>query len=189
MKDTQRQTATESALPGLVRRVRRIAGMSQRELAEALGVGQSSVGRWEQGQGSLSAAVLERMAALAGLTLALVDPDGTPVRPMREDAAHDVLGRRMPAHAEAERPAWWMPRDASTSGEGLAELRRSRELGRAVAVTTRHPLLRSSDDKRHDDHPTRQELVDRLETAERELREMQEQRARERRALRRPPGH
>lgn len=153
-----------------------MARLSQRELAVALGVGQSSVARWEQGEGSLSAADLERIAGLAGLRLALVDEEDTPVAPMREDAAGDVLGRRIPAHVVAERAMWWSPRDSSTTGEGSADRRRSRELGRAVAVTTRHPLLNDDGDRRHDDHPTRQELVDRLESDERELRALQAER-------------
>jgi hypothetical protein len=81
---------------------------------------------------------------------------------MREDAARDVLDRRLPAHVEAMAARWWMPRDASTSGEGLAELRRSVRTGRAVVGYSRHPLIRFPDDRHRDDHPTLEVLRDEL---------------------------
>ncbi|WP_133241180.1 helix-turn-helix domain-containing protein [Nocardioides gansuensis] len=43
-------TIFESQVPGLLRRVRRVAGLSQRALAEEIGVSKSVVARWESGQ-------------------------------------------------------------------------------------------------------------------------------------------
>jgi len=151
-----------AVVAGLVRRVRRMAGLLQRELAASLGVSQSRVARWETGRSRATGDDLERMGALAGLRLALVDEARTPVTPMREDAARDVLGRRMPAHVEAMRAQWWVPRDSSTTSQGWQELRRSQEQGRAVAALARHPIVPSAGDRRHDDHPTLARLLDEL---------------------------
>ena len=83
--------------PGLVRRARRAADLSQRDLAARLGVWQSTVARWETGQSSPTLYLVEQMLALGGLRLTMIDPAGEPVAPMREDAPRDRAGRRFPA--------------------------------------------------------------------------------------------
>lgn len=52
--------------PGLVRRARRAADLSQRDLAARLGVSQSTVARWETGQSSPTLYLVEQMLALSG---------------------------------------------------------------------------------------------------------------------------
>ena len=86
--------------PGMLRRIRRTADMSQRELAAMLGVAQSTVGRWEAGETSPDLETVARLAGLAGLRLALVDEDGRVVDPMTEGAIRDRGGRRFPAHLD-----------------------------------------------------------------------------------------
>lgn len=51
--------------------------MSQRQLADALGVSQSTVARWESGAGSPSVAVMHALAELVGLRWQLVRADGS----------------------------------------------------------------------------------------------------------------
>jgi len=86
--------------PGMVRRIRRMLDLSQRELAEALGTAQATVARWETGAVSPDLESVGRMAALAGLRLALVDAAGAPVEQMATDALRDRAGRRFPAHLD-----------------------------------------------------------------------------------------
>ncbi|WP_158579894.1 helix-turn-helix domain-containing protein [Geodermatophilus marinus] len=95
-------------LSGVVRRIRRRADLSQRELAEACGVPQSAVAQAETGRRDLGATLLARAAGLAGLRLALLDGSGREVAGMAPDAVRDLGGRRFPAHLDThhsdERP-------------------------------------------------------------------------------------
>ena len=96
-------------LPGLIRRIRRIADVSQRELAERLGVPKSGVGAVESGTSGLDVRVLARAALLAGLRLAVVDGEGEEVLPMSGDAVRDRANRRFPAHLDTRYgdQDWW----------------------------------------------------------------------------------
>ena len=98
----------DELVPGLLRRVRRLADMSQRELARAAGMSAAAVGRAEAG-GDLRVGQLVRIAALAGLRLALVDHRGTEVTPMRADAVRDAARRSFPAHLDTRHgdEDWW----------------------------------------------------------------------------------
>jgi len=86
--------------PGMLRRTRRTADLSQRELAAALGVAQATVARWETGVTSPNLETVCRLAEIAGLRLVLVDEQGRSVPPMAEDALRDRAGRRFPAHLD-----------------------------------------------------------------------------------------
>jgi HTH-type transcriptional regulator/antitoxin HipB len=83
--------------------------MSQRELADACGVSQSSVAQAEAGRRGVPVALLARAAAVAGLRLALVDEAGDEVRPMSGDAVRDMSGRLFPAHLDPRYSDedWW----------------------------------------------------------------------------------
>jgi HTH-type transcriptional regulator/antitoxin HipB len=96
-------------LSGALRRIRRRADLSQRELARACGTSQSVVARAERGGHDLPTGVLIRAAALAGLTLALVDRSGQQVGPMSPDAVRDGANRRFPAHLDTRYgdEGWW----------------------------------------------------------------------------------
>ena len=62
-------------VPGLIRRARRLADLSQRELAGALDVAPSAVARWETGQADPGVGRFQRLLALAQLELAVTDGD------------------------------------------------------------------------------------------------------------------
>src|SRR5512133_2443951 len=87
-------------LAGAVRRIRRRADLSQRELADRCAVSQSAIARVENGRQDLSVRVLVAAARLAGLRLVLVDADGEEVTGMAENTVRDMGGRRFPAHLD-----------------------------------------------------------------------------------------
>jgi HTH-type transcriptional regulator/antitoxin HipB len=113
---------------GLVRRVRRVVKVSQRELAQLLGVSQSAVAKWETGRTCPSAGMLVRVLAVAGLRMAAVSSGGERVGPMRAVAVRDAGGRRYPAHAFVWAQGWWVPEGSETTAWYLQVLGRSAEL-------------------------------------------------------------
>jgi transcriptional regulator with XRE-family HTH domain len=94
---------------GLLRRIRRVADLSQRELAAALDVHASQVARFETGEREVPVTLLVQAAALAGLRLALLDGDGREVAPMTADGVRDRARRRFPAHLDTRHgdEDWW----------------------------------------------------------------------------------
>ena len=96
-------------LPGFLRRTRRAADVSQRELARALEVSRSLVGAAASGHTGLDVRILARAAALAHLRLALLDDAGREVPPMAVDAVRDMADRRFPAHLDTRYgdEDWW----------------------------------------------------------------------------------
>lgn len=150
----------DDELSGLIRRVRRRAKMSQRELAHELGVSQSAVAKWETGSTEPSARMLTRILGISGLQLVAVTDTGERVRPMNTVAARDAADRRYPAHTFVWSEGWWAPEGAETTawyGEilgrsadlELPRVRYSRSWG-APRRPTPADLL---------DHPTWSELV------------------------------
>ena len=64
-------------VPGLLRRLRRVLDLNQRELAEALQVDRATVARWETGQCEPSLSVFQQVMGLAGWRLQVRgDPHG-----------------------------------------------------------------------------------------------------------------
>ena len=96
-------------LPGALRRIRRTADLSQRELAARCDVSQSTVARAESGRGDLTVRVLAKAARLAGLRLAVLDGDGREVSGMAQATVRDMGGRRFPAHLDTRHSdeGWW----------------------------------------------------------------------------------
>jgi transcriptional regulator with XRE-family HTH domain len=99
-------------VPGLLRRARRLADLSQRELARAANVSQSTVARVESGIRVPSVDLMQRLIAPAGLHLVVIDGDGRIVVPMREcEETRDGGDRRYPSHLDTildPRPGeWW----------------------------------------------------------------------------------
>jgi transcriptional regulator with XRE-family HTH domain len=92
-----------------VRRIRRRADLSQRQLAETCGVSQSLIARVEAGTQDVLAGVLGRLAAVAGLRLALLDEAGQEVAGMADGTVRDAAGRRFPAHLDTRYGDldWW----------------------------------------------------------------------------------
>ena len=58
---------------GMMRRARRIADMSQREMARAAGVSQAAISKVEAGTLTPSVGLLQRVLRVAGLWLVVVD--------------------------------------------------------------------------------------------------------------------
>lgn len=96
-------------LCGLLRRIRRIADLSQRELAARARISMSAVAHAEAGTRDLPVSALVRAAGVAGLRLALMDAEGRRVADMASDAVRDMSGRRFPAHLDTRYSddAWW----------------------------------------------------------------------------------
>jgi transcriptional regulator with XRE-family HTH domain len=164
---TEPPLPVESGLElGLVRRARRAADLSQRDLAARMGVSQSTVARWETGQSSPTLTQVEQMLALGGLRLEMIDAAGEPVAPMREDAPRDRAGRRFPAHVDLDALGWWMPPGLHLTVEWLDAYRRAVEQ-RIPRIRYEHSSWRGT--KRQllgvpDDHPSWAELVSAVET-------------------------
>jgi transcriptional regulator with XRE-family HTH domain len=98
--------------PGLVRRARRMADLSQREMARAAGLSRSTVARVESGDLTPSLHVMQRLLATAGLQMVVVDGEGRIVKPMREsDETRDDANRRYPSHLDTildpKEGEWW----------------------------------------------------------------------------------
>ncbi|MGY1683619.1 helix-turn-helix domain-containing protein [Geodermatophilus sp. SYSU D01176] len=87
-------------LSGALRRIRRLADLSQRQLTAACGLSQSAVAQAESGRRELPVGALVRAAEQAGLRLALLDAAGHEVAGMSPDAVRDLYGRRFPAHLD-----------------------------------------------------------------------------------------
>jgi transcriptional regulator with XRE-family HTH domain len=99
----------EFDLSGMLRRIRRLADLSQRELASAAGLSVSAVGHAEAGTRDLPVRGLVRAAAAAGLRLALLNSAGAEVAGMSAQAVRDQAGRLYPAHLDTRYgdEDWW----------------------------------------------------------------------------------
>ncbi len=96
-------------LSGVLRRIRRQADLSQRELARVTGLPPATIAAAEAGTRGLDARALARLAAVAGLRLALLDEEGREVAPMDGAAVRDQGGRHFPAHLDTRHgdEGWW----------------------------------------------------------------------------------
>jgi transcriptional regulator with XRE-family HTH domain len=88
-------------IAGLIRKLRRRADLSQRELAHAAKASPSTVARIEAGDLIPSLGTLLRLLAVARLILVVTDEDGHVIQPMRVwDDIRDGADRRFPAHLD-----------------------------------------------------------------------------------------
>lgn len=107
----------EYRLSEIVRRVRRIADLSQRELAKHAGVSAAAIAALETGSRTPSLPTLQRILHAATVQLVVVDAAGRLVLPLQvwEDLA-DGAGRRYPAHLDTivdpVPGEWWADRYA-----------------------------------------------------------------------------
>jgi transcriptional regulator with XRE-family HTH domain len=97
---------------GLIRRARRVADLSQREMATRAGVSPSTVGRVEAGVIAPSLDVMQRLLATAGMHLVVIDHEGRVVLPMLEsEDTRDGAERRYPSHLDTildpRMGEWW----------------------------------------------------------------------------------
>ena len=102
----------ELRIPAMVRRVRRTADLSQRELASRAGISPASVARIETGARLPSLPVLVRILRAASYHLMIVDKHARIVPPLLVwPGIADGAGRRFPAHLDTIiDPAfgeWW----------------------------------------------------------------------------------
>ena len=136
---------------GYVRRARRLADLSQRDLADTLGLSRAAVGRLETSPVRVDIPTMESILALAGLRLAVVDREGRAVEAVPADTLRDHRERRFPAHLDATPPDIGIPNERGVQPrKGLPPARgwyrqrrernRLRERGRAPED---HPTLRS----------------------------------------------
>jgi HTH-type transcriptional regulator/antitoxin HipB len=88
----------------LLARARRLAGMSQRELAAAVAVAPSTVAGVESGARRPSLELLDRLLRATGMRLAVLDTDGAELAPFPADAIRDNAGRRFPTHLDVLPP-------------------------------------------------------------------------------------
>jgi transcriptional regulator with XRE-family HTH domain len=96
---------TEFDTSGLLRRARRTADLSQRDLAARAGVSPATVARAELPRGTVSLGAVVRLLRAAGMRLAVIDESGRELVPMRSDAIRDRARRLYPAHLDPE-PLW-----------------------------------------------------------------------------------
>lgn len=141
-----------------IARARRVADLSQRELAQRLGVAPSTVARLENGQRRASAELLDAILALAGLRVAVLDGAGREVPPFPADAVRDNAGRRFPAHLDVRPPddvprhRAWYPRYDRLPAKAWYHLRSERDRRRGARGPEERlvPAL--------PDHPTTEQL-------------------------------
>ncbi len=96
-------------LPGVLRRIRRTADLSQRQLAATGDAAKTAIAAAEAGARGLDVRVLARLVRVAGLRLALLDAEGREVAPMDGDAVRDGGDRHFPAHLDTRHgdEGWW----------------------------------------------------------------------------------
>ena len=105
----ERDPAETAVLTALLRRIRRAADLSQRQLAQRLGLSPTTVAQVETGRRDLPATLLVRAAGLAGFRVALLDAAGDEVAGMAPDSVRDRSGRHFPAHLDTRHgdQDWW----------------------------------------------------------------------------------
>jgi HTH-type transcriptional regulator/antitoxin HipB len=95
-----------------VARARRMADLSQRGLARAVGTPHSAIGQFEAGTRMPSLPLLAEILATAGLHLVIVDERAMQVHPIAADGVRDDAGRRFPIHHDIGTvldPPSWVP--------------------------------------------------------------------------------
>src|SRR6476620_5525816 len=116
-----------------VMRVRWLADLSQRDLAERLRSSQSAVARLESGNAQVTVSAFVGVLRQAGLRLAVLDAEGREVAPVPADTVRDNQGRRFPAHLDVAPPdevpweRWAFPRYDRPEAQGWYHLRDTRD--------------------------------------------------------------
>jgi transcriptional regulator with XRE-family HTH domain len=97
-------------VPLILRAARRDADLSQRELAALSGVPASTIAAVETGR-DVRVTVFDRLLALCGWDLSVLDSRGHRVEALAESGLRDRSGRRYPAHLDVrpvvEHGDWW----------------------------------------------------------------------------------
>jgi transcriptional regulator with XRE-family HTH domain len=128
----------ELLVSGLVRKARRLADMSQREMARAAEVSQAAISKIEAGTLMPSMGLLQRVLGVAKLWLVAVDDEGRVVEPMKDwQDTRDGAGRRYPSHLDTildPKPGdWWgdvygltAPPETFRRDRGVRDMQRKR---------------------------------------------------------------
>ena len=128
------QTVDYGALGRRLRQARTQAHMSQKEVAEHLGVTASALSQYESGKRKIGALALERLARLYGRPLSsLFAEEGGEERPDWERA---LLGKTFPRKAERALRSWCDAYASSTSYMGWQAWRLRR---RRIILSSRFP--------------------------------------------------
>ncbi|WP_203568881.1 helix-turn-helix domain-containing protein [Aestuariimicrobium ganziense] len=147
-------------VPGIVRRVRRLLRVSQRELADRLGVAPGTVGRWESGTREPALSMFTRLLELAGLRPTIIAADDVAVEPMGgPETVRDRVGRWFPAHLDVVAASAW----AIALGRGGSEDQPvARSVGRrrrdVLSLAQLCDLIGGGQPPLAAQHPTEQEL-------------------------------
>ncbi|MHB1820922.1 MAG: helix-turn-helix domain-containing protein [Streptosporangiaceae bacterium] len=96
--DQDQEGQATMALGERIRQLRKEAGLSQADLAEAIGADPGRVSRYEAGRITPSADALVRLAETLNVSIDHLLVDGIPRRPLHASA--DALGDRLAAVAE-----------------------------------------------------------------------------------------
>lgn len=156
--------AIEFDAAGYVLRARRLADLNQREAANLVGAGKSTLARWETGERDVTVGAFVRLLSSAGLRLQVVDHSGVRVQPFAPDTLRDNAGRRFPAHLDVVPPdrrpvnRGYGQRYDRPPARGWYALRATRD---APGVAVTDSAERPNADHRLADHPTESELVQR----------------------------
>lgn len=160
----------------MLRRIRREADLSQRELATVLGLSKSTVAAVEAGDRGLEVGALARAADVAGLRLALLDAEGREVPGMDDAAVRDRSGRRYPAHLDTRYgdQAWWHGEERYSREQPWYTFDRVREWRderrEQLGTPTDHQLPQPGDSPRDRREARRSEWWLRLKEAQEEFR-------------------
>ncbi|CAN5213291.1 hypothetical protein BH20ACT5_BH20ACT5_12300 [soil metagenome] len=139
---------------GLLRRLRRLEDLSQRQMAEICGVSQAVIARAESGRRALPHAVLVSALRIRGWRLAVLDHVGAEVTPMPGNTVRDRAGRRFPVHLDPRHAdqGWWRDDRPQRYGREAPwftyDHRRSRPgyRRRTLGFTADHPVPAPDDD-------------------------------------------
>ncbi|OFE14549.1 hypothetical protein BA895_09300 [Humibacillus sp. DSM 29435] len=148
-------------------RARRRADLSQRELAQLVGLSQSTVCRVEAGTAQVTASTFVKILAAAGLCLAVTDSSGAMVAPVSVDTVRDNAGRRFPAHLDVGPPdvltqeRLHSPRYDREQPTAAYHLRGHRNRIRALAPDAKREALAIGRPDATTDHPTTADLQQR----------------------------
>lgn len=149
--------ADAASVGRLVARARRLADLSQRDLAARIGVSSGAIARLEAGTGHPSLPLLAAILTAARLPLRIVGDDDTVVGPFPATAVRDNGGRRFPAHLDVappdEVPFWATrgPRYDRAAPRGWYQQRQERDRLFSLKSSGSRPV----------DHPTQEQLAER----------------------------
>ncbi|MEO6999543.1 MAG: helix-turn-helix domain-containing protein [Terracoccus sp.] len=141
-------------------RAGRRADVSQRELAQLIGVSQSTICRIGAGEAQVDASTFVRILAIAGLCLTVADASGAVVAPVSSDTVRDNAGRRFPAHLDVgphdvlTQERLHSPRYDRQQPKASYHLRRRRDSIRSLSPDAKREALAVGRPDATTDHPT-----------------------------------